>query len=83
MLLKDYPVNRVISSGESLRNSDIGVRRPDRAEPVWLLCNAYPIRDEGGKLFRVVVTFIDVTPQLTRMQTIRSTGRYCTKPLNI
>lgn len=61
MLVKDYPVNRVISSGGSLWNYDTGVRRPDRAEPVWLLCNAYPIRDENGNILRVVVTFTDVT----------------------
>ena len=61
MLLKDYPVNRVIASGEGLRSQVVGVQRPDHTEPTWLLCNAYPMRDAEGKIFQVVVTFIDIT----------------------
>jgi PAS domain S-box-containing protein len=51
MPLKDYPVNRVIASGERLQNYVVGVRRPDRPEPTWVLCNAYPVLDDQGKLF--------------------------------
>ena len=61
MLLKDYPVNRVIDSGERLQNHVVGVRHPNRSEPTWLLCNAYPIIDEEGKVQSVVVTFTDIT----------------------
>ncbi len=61
MPLTDYPVNRVIASGEGLRNQVVGVQRPHHAEPNWVLCNAYPMHDEEGKILQVVVTFTDIT----------------------
>ena len=61
MPLKDYPVNQVITSGEEVHNLVVGVQRPDRAEPLWLLCNASPMHDETDNIVQVVVTFIDIT----------------------
>lgn len=61
MSLEDYPVNRVLVSGVALTNYVVGVCHPDRSELTWLLCNAYPMRDEGGKMLQVVVTFTDIT----------------------
>jgi PAS domain S-box-containing protein len=61
MPLKDYPVNQAIASTAGVHNLVVGVQRPDRAEPLWLLCNASPIRDEKDKILQVVVTFIDIT----------------------
>ena len=59
--LRDYPVNQVIASGKKLQNQVIGVQRPDRSEPSWMLCNAYPTFDQEGKILQVVVTFTDIT----------------------
>ncbi|WP_296494487.1 EAL domain-containing protein [Rhodoferax sp.] len=61
MPLEDYPVNRVVASGEPLRNQVVGVRHTNFNDPTWVLCNAYPMRDEGGELCHVVVTFLDIT----------------------
>jgi PAS domain S-box-containing protein len=59
--LEDYPVNQVLSSGRALSGLVVGVRRPASGEPVWLLCNAYPVRDAGGELLQFVVAFTDIT----------------------
>ncbi|MEI6734017.1 MAG: PAS domain-containing protein [Comamonadaceae bacterium] len=59
--LTDYPVNRVIASGERLQNYVVGVRHPGRTEPTWVICNAYPAFDDDGKLVEVIVTFADIT----------------------
>jgi len=69
--LEDYPVNQVLSAGRALSSLFIGVRRPGHAEPVWLLCNAYPVRDASGELLQVVVTFIDVTERKQAEDEIR------------
>jgi PAS domain S-box-containing protein len=61
MLPKDYPVNQAIASTAGVHNLTVGVQRPDRAEPVWLLCNATPMHDEMDNIVQVVVTFIDIT----------------------
>jgi PAS domain S-box-containing protein len=58
---EEYPVNRVLSSGKPHDNQIIGIRRPDRTEPVWVQCNAYPVTGAEGDLLRIVVIFIDIT----------------------
>jgi PAS domain S-box-containing protein len=61
MLLKDFPVNQAMASKTGIHDWTFGVKRADRAEPLWLLCNASQIRDEMDNLVQVVVTFIDIT----------------------
>ena len=70
MPLKDYPVNRVIASGERLQNDVVGVRHPDRSGCTWLLCNAYPMPDPEGKIQQVVVTFADITERREAEQSL-------------
>ncbi|MBU1410857.1 PAS domain S-box protein [Myxococcota bacterium] len=60
MPLEEYPVNRVLTSGE-LRGLTMGVRRPPSGDVVWAKINAYAEHDGDGHLERIVVTFIDVT----------------------
>ena len=61
MPLAEYPVNRARSTGEPLRNLEVGVNRPRVGDRVWLLVNAFPEFDPQGKLRQVVVTFVDIT----------------------
>jgi PAS domain S-box-containing protein len=56
-----FPVPRVLASGEPVRNLLLGVRRGDLPRPIWVLCNAYPVRDAQGGIDQVVVTFVDIT----------------------
>jgi PAS domain S-box-containing protein len=51
-----------------------GVVRETGAEPVWLLCNAYPVRD-GDELQQVIVTFIDITDMTHAEQELRASER--------
>ena len=58
---KQFPVNAVLRTGRQLSQQVLGIRDTE-ADPVrWLICNAYPERDEGGVLRRVVVCFTDCT----------------------
>lgn len=61
--LPAYPVNRVLSSALPLTGHVAGVRRPDRPDTIWVLCNAYPALDAAGAIRQVVVTFQDITAQ--------------------
>ncbi|MBK8792516.1 MAG: PAS domain S-box protein [Holophaga sp.] len=63
MPLTDYPVNRVLPSGEGFQGQVLGISRPDRPEPVWVLCNAYPVKDDQGRCLQAVITFVDITEQ--------------------
>lgn len=57
----DYPVNRVLASGIAIRDLVVGVRRTDRATPIWAICNAYPVPAADGKIAEVVVSFAEIT----------------------
>jgi PAS domain S-box-containing protein len=57
---EDYPVSRVLRSGEPDGPSTIGIRRPDGGIS-WAVFRAVPLRDSEGRLDGVVVTFLDVT----------------------
>ena len=59
--IESYPVNQVIASLLPLKDMVLGVRRPDKADLVWLLVHAFPERDETGQLKQVVVNFNDIT----------------------
>jgi PAS domain S-box-containing protein len=61
MPLEDYPVNRVIATGQPLFNYVVGVHRPDLPDTTWVLVNAFPELDSGQQLRQVVVTFVDIT----------------------
>jgi diguanylate cyclase (GGDEF)-like protein/PAS domain S-box-containing protein len=60
---QDLPVNRVISSKQSVDNLEIGINDSSTAQVTWVLCNAYPEFDLQGKILHVVVTFHDITEQ--------------------
>ncbi len=61
LTLAELPVNRVLVAGEILKNLVIGIRRSDRADPVWVHCGGYPIRDANGRILQAVITFSDIT----------------------
>jgi signal transduction histidine kinase/ABC-type amino acid transport substrate-binding protein len=71
--LPEYPVNRVLSSGTPLTGQLIGICRPDRAEPAWALCNAYPVCDAEGRLDKVVVSFADITDRIRVEEQLQKT----------
>jgi diguanylate cyclase (GGDEF)-like protein/PAS domain S-box-containing protein len=61
MQAKQFPVNAVLRTGCQLSQQVIGIRDTETDPIRWLICNAYPERDEGGVLRRVVVCFTDCT----------------------
>ncbi len=80
--LAEYPVNRVLSSGEPMANQVLGIRRPDLAEPVWVQCNAYPVTGADGTLLQVVVSFSDITERKRDKETIEKRLVSLTQPLD-
>jgi diguanylate cyclase (GGDEF)-like protein/PAS domain S-box-containing protein len=57
----EYPVNRVLRSGEKVSELIVGLPGSAPGGIRWLLTGAYPERDEDGRLRRVVVSFTDCT----------------------
>jgi PAS domain S-box-containing protein len=71
MALEEYPVMRVIATREGFRGQVLGICRPDREEPVWVLCNGYPMNDGAGRFMLAVVTFVDITERKKAEEEIR------------
>ena len=52
-----YPVGRVLSSGQALHETDFGVMAPHSDHITWLSVTAFPEFDASGDVVRVVVNF--------------------------
>lgn len=56
-----YPVNIVLDTKKPLKDYTLGICRPDRPDPVWVLINADPVFDQKENIRHVIVTFMDIT----------------------
>ncbi len=61
MPVAEYPVSKVLSTRQSLRDYVVGIHRATREPSAWLLVNADPELDDCGTITRVVVSFVDIT----------------------
>jgi PAS domain S-box-containing protein len=61
--LKDFPVNRIISTKAQVKNLVVGIFRPDLGENKWAICNGHPEFDKEGNLLQAVVNFTEITKQ--------------------
>ncbi len=59
--LPEYPVQKVVSSLQSIDNYVIGIKKCDKEDIIWVLVNAIPEFDSNQQLSQVVVTFVDIT----------------------
>ena len=66
----ELPIERALSSGETVRAEEIVIHRPD-GEIVTTLVNATPIRSEDGEIVSVVSTIQDITP-LAEIERLRA-----------
>jgi PAS domain S-box-containing protein len=75
MPLEEFPVQRVVSTGEPLAGLVVGTVRSEGADPVWALCNAFPQRGPDGQLAEVLVTFVDITARVLAERRLRTSER--------
>ena len=61
MTVAEYPVNRVLATGQILKNFVMGVDRDSGSNLTWVLVNAYPEFDAAGQMRQVVVMFTDIS----------------------
>ncbi len=66
------PFERVLATGQPVRDVVIGVPVDEAGAARWALCNAYPENDAHGGLRHVVLTFVDIS-SLRAMQAEQKT----------
>lgn len=74
--LADYPVMRVLATGQPVYNLIAGINRPLTGDVAWGLINAFPEFDDQHRLVQIVVTFSDISE---RIQTEKALQRSETK----
>lgn len=72
MPVEEYPVNKVYTSGQALRNYIVGIHRPNKKMDVWVLANADPVFGKEGEIIEVTVTFIDITLRKQAEEALRN-----------
>jgi putative nucleotidyltransferase with HDIG domain/PAS domain S-box-containing protein len=61
MPIAEFPVNRVIATGQVVKNFIMGINRGSDGENKWVLVNTYPEFDGNGQLQQIVVMFTDIS----------------------
>jgi len=61
LTVAEFPANRVIATGQVLKNFIMGVDCGQGKEFKWLIVTAYPEFGTSGELRQVVVTFTDIS----------------------
>lgn len=73
MPIEEYPVARVLDTGDSVQNIVIGIDRPNETERQWVLANAFLETEAGSRVAQVVVTFVDITERKRMEDALRAT----------
>lgn len=71
MPAEEFPVNRVLTTGEALKNLVLGVYRNNDTQLSWLLVNAYPETKKRGQLYQIVMIFTEITAIKRAQERIR------------
>ena len=71
MPVAEYPVNLVLASGVPFADYVLGICRPDRDHPCWVLCSGYPVRDGRDRVMQAVITFTDITERKQTEEELR------------
>ncbi len=68
------PAPQVMARDGPVKSLVLGVCRPGLAEPLWVLADAYPLRDAAGRIEQIVVTFSDITERKKATQELHLLG---------
>ena len=68
---KELPAARVISTGKSVSNQIVGIKKPGHTELTWINASAVPIFSENNQLLRVIGNFMDITERKQAEEALR------------
>lgn len=65
LTLEEYPVNRIITSRQPIKEQRLGIQQPGKNDIVWVSVNGFPLRDSKGEIAEIVISIIDITERMT------------------
>lgn len=57
----EFPLERVLATGEPVLNQIVGIEQPDTTEYRWLLIDCIPQKSNNGQVERLIGTLSDIT----------------------
>jgi PAS domain S-box-containing protein len=82
LAVHDYPVHRVITSGQAIKGMVLGVQVGLHQKTVWLLVSAFPQHGSDDQLTHVVVDFHDISERKRAQELQRDNEAYTTAVLD-
>jgi PAS domain S-box-containing protein len=65
------PLQKAAATGAEVWGRELSIRFPDGREPLHVLMNAAPLRDERGQVFGAVAAFVDITAQKKASESLK------------
>ncbi|MFZ4546248.1 MAG: PAS domain S-box protein [Bacteroidales bacterium] len=69
--LDEYPVNRIVTGRQAIKNQILGIQQPGKNDIVWVTVNGFPVLDTEGQITEIVISFIDFTLQKLAENSLR------------
>ncbi len=73
---EQFPERIVLNTGKRVKNKVIGMAATPEKISKWILCDAYPEYDQSGDIYKVIVSFIDITERKKAEQEIFKLKNY-------
>jgi PAS domain S-box-containing protein len=59
--IDEYPVNRILTSKNPIKNQTLGIYQPGKIDLVWVAVNGFPVLDNTGEVIEIVISVTDIT----------------------
>jgi PAS domain S-box-containing protein len=73
---EEYPVNRVLTTRQPLRDYILGITRAVKSDTIWVLVGADPVFDSKDEINQVIVTFMDITERKRAEESLQNSKSF-------
>ncbi len=71
LTLDEYPVNRIVTGRQPIKNQLLGRYHPGKNDFVWVTVNGFPVLDDRGEISEIVISFSEITERKLAEEALR------------